>query len=142
MSVPADDAQTACALSGARPVGNRWVALISYFCTAPPIEAGYESQLHVKASFGVPRPGEPFETFWNEAAEDWHYRGAVRLERAVGGAPAGALVLKRVIPRDDGAALASVRVAPACAAHAQSLWGMAGSMAVLSSPASDPGQYC
>ena len=38
--------------------------------------------------------GEPFEAFWDEEDENWHYRGAVRLTRAVGRVPAGALVLR------------------------------------------------
>ena len=60
-SVPVDENQTACALSG-----------------------------------------ETFETFWNPAEEEWHYRGCVRLERAVGSAPKGAIVLVSAVPKGGG----------------------------------------
>ena len=35
--------------------------------------------------------GEPFETFWNAEEEEWHYRGATRLTRAVGVRPGGSV---------------------------------------------------
>jgi len=43
--------------------------------------------------------GEPFETFWNEDEQEWHYRGAVVLDRAVGGAKKGSIVLARAVPK-------------------------------------------
>jgi pre-mRNA cleavage complex 2 protein Pcf11 len=56
--------------------------------------------------------GESFETFWNAELEEWHYRGAVRLERPAGGVPAGRLVLAKAVPREgDAAAGAALRVA-------------------------------
>jgi pre-mRNA cleavage complex 2 protein Pcf11 len=48
--------------------------------------------------------GEPFETFWNESEQEWHYRGAVVLDRAVGGAKKGSIVLARAVPKKKPAA--------------------------------------
>ena len=45
--------------------------------------------------------GETFETFWHAELEEWHYRGAVRLDKATGGVPAGRLVLAKAIPKLD-----------------------------------------
>jgi pre-mRNA cleavage complex 2 protein Pcf11 len=44
--------------------------------------------------------GEPFETFWNAEAEEWHYRGAVALDRDIGAVPAGSYVLVTAVPRE------------------------------------------
>ena len=55
--------------------------------------------------------GETFETFWNAELEEWHYRGAVRLDRPVGGVPAGRLVLAKAVPREGDLAYAALRVA-------------------------------
>ena len=43
--------------------------------------------------------GEPFETFWHAELEEWHYRGAVKLEEDVGGVPRGSLVLYSAKPK-------------------------------------------
>jgi pre-mRNA cleavage complex 2 protein Pcf11 len=43
--------------------------------------------------------GEQFETFWNEQEQEWHYRGAIILERAIGGAKKGSIVLARAVPK-------------------------------------------
>ena len=48
--------------------------------------------------------GEEFETFWNEAEQEWHYRGAIVLDRAVGGAKKGSIVLARAVPKKRVAA--------------------------------------
>lgn len=45
--------------------------------------------------------GEPFEVFWNAEEEEWHYRSAVRLEKAVGAVPAGALALASAVPEGE-----------------------------------------
>ena len=55
-----------------------------------------------RRSRGCPRPwtrisprarcqGNPSETFWHAELEEWHYRGAVKLEEDVGGVPRGSL---------------------------------------------------
>lgn len=46
--------------------------------------------------------GEPFEVFWNAEEDEWHYRAAMRLEKAVGAVPAGRIVLVTAVPRDEG----------------------------------------
>ena len=43
--------------------------------------------------------GEQFETFWNEKEQEWHYRGAIVLDRAIGGAKKGSIVLARAVPK-------------------------------------------
>ena len=48
--------------------------------------------------------GEEFETFWNEEAQEWHYRGTMILDRAVGGAKKGSIVLARAVPKKRTAA--------------------------------------
>lgn len=65
--------------------------------------------------------GEPFETFWNEDEQEWHYRGAVVLDRAVGGAKKGSIVLARAVPKKkttaaSGGAAAARRAKGATAA--------------------------
>ena len=47
--------------------------------------------------------GEEFEKFWNEAEQEWHYRGAIILDRAVGGAKKGSIVLARAVPKKRAA---------------------------------------
>jgi pre-mRNA cleavage complex 2 protein Pcf11 len=51
--------------------------------------------------------GEEFEKFWNEAEQEWHYRGAILLDRAVGGAKKGSIVLARAVPKKRNAATKS-----------------------------------
>ena len=46
--------------------------------------------------------GQKFETFWHEGEDEWHYRGAVRLEAPYGGAAAGSLVHVRCLPSEEG----------------------------------------
>ena len=46
--------------------------------------------------------GQKFETFWHEGEDEWHYRGAVRLEAPYGGAAAGSLVHMRCLPSEEG----------------------------------------
>ena len=48
--------------------------------------------------------GEEFETFWNEEAQEWHYRGTMILDRAVGGAKKGSIVRARAVPKKRTAA--------------------------------------
>ena len=47
--------------------------------------------------------GEPFETFWNEKAQEWHYGKAVKLKRAIGSkkVKAGEIALISAIPKEE-----------------------------------------
>jgi pre-mRNA cleavage complex 2 protein Pcf11 len=47
--------------------------------------------------------GEPFETFWNEKAQEWHYGKAVKLKRAFGSkkVKAGEIALISAIPKEE-----------------------------------------
>jgi len=47
--------------------------------------------------------GEEFEKFWNETEQEWHYRGTIILDRAVGGAKKGSIVLARAVPKKRAA---------------------------------------
>jgi len=57
--------------------------------------------------------GEEFETFWNEEAQEWHYRGTMILDRAVGGAKKGSIVLARAVPKKRTAKGAKTKTAAA-----------------------------
>tara|TARA_B100000405_G_scaffold165280_1_gene115503 strand:+ start:396 stop:1808 length:1413 start_codon:yes stop_codon:yes gene_type:complete len=47
--------------------------------------------------------GEPFETFWNEKAQEWHYGKAIKLKRAIGSkkVKAGEIALISAIPKEE-----------------------------------------
>ena len=44
--------------------------------------------------------GEPFEVFYNEEEDEWHFKRATRLPRDYKGVPAGSIVLVTALPKD------------------------------------------
>ena len=44
--------------------------------------------------------GEPFEVFYNEDEDEWHFKRATRLPRDYKGVPAGSIVLVTALPKD------------------------------------------
>ena len=78
--------------------------------------------------------GELFDTFWHAELEEWHYRGAVRLEKATGGVPAGRLVLTKAIPKLDGDAQKALLDSRAVALDLAAAAAGAGAAEVLPPP--------
>ena len=96
--------------SGAATVGADPDAAGAFFdaqeaaAVAKAAEAAKAAAQSVPVDEAQPRcalTGEAFDTFWHAELEEWHYRGAVRLEKTTGGVPAGRLVLAKAIPKLD-----------------------------------------
>lgn len=97
--------------SGAAAVGADPDAAGAFFdeqeaaAAAKAAEAAKAAALSLPVDESQPRcalTGELFETFWHAELEEWHYRGAVRLDKPTGGVPAGRLVLAKAVPTLQG----------------------------------------
>lgn len=112
-------------VSGAAAVGTDPDAAGAFFDAQAAAAAEEKAAAEKAADASVPADesqpecaltGEPFETFWHATLEEWHYRGAVRLEKSLGGVPRGKLVLVKAIPRATPLALGGLMAAGAGAA--------------------------
>ena len=85
--------------------------------------------------------GETFETFWNEKEQEWHYRGATFLDRAIGGAKKGSIVLARAVPKKATRAAKSTKASAAVAVKAEApAAGRRSARASVKSKADEPAE--
>ena len=84
--------------------------------------------------------GETFETFWNEKEQEWHYRGATILDRAIGGAKKGSIVLARAVPKKSTRGAKNAKASAAAAVKTEAPAGRRSSRASVKSKADEPAE--